>query len=251
MKITLPDFVIIGAMKAGTTGLFWTLSEEHPTINPPEVKELTFFDNHWRKNLSWYAKRFEHVAENQITGESSPSYIVRPQALKRMKTILPQAKIIIMLRNPADRSYSQFKHYVKNGRRFAHLELLTESFEVFLEKYSKKPYDKRLHWMGLGMLERSIYLPQIKEVFKHYNRRQVMIIKSEDYFKSPLKICNQVCRFLKIRPLKKISKVLNYNKSTCPLRMKTSTRKKLKEYFEPYNQELYKYLGRNFGWEKE
>jgi len=251
MKITLPDFIIVGAMKAGTTGLFWTLCEEHPDINPPEVKELTFFDNHWNKNLCWYAERFKHVKTGQLTGESSPSYLVRPYALQRMKKIVPKAKIIIMLRNPVTRSFSQFKHYVKNSRRFDKFVNLTENFEEYLEKYAHPPYDKRLHWMGIGVLERSIYLPQIKEVFKYYNKKQVLIIKSEEYFKNPLKICNRVCAFLNIAPLKKLKRIRNYNKSDLKLKLKPATKEKLKKYFAPYNKKLYTYLKRNFGWENE
>jgi len=250
MRITLPDFIIPGAMKAGTTGLYWTLCKEHPNIGYPEVKELTFFDNHWKKNLNWYANHFKHVKEGQITGESSPSYLVRPYAIERMKKILPGAKIIVMLRNPVDRSFSQFKHYVKNSRRFDHCIGLTENFEEFLEQYANPPYDKRLHWMGIGLLERSIYLPQIKELLKHYNKRQIMIIKSEDYFRNPLKVCNQVCRFLKIKPFKNIKKVRNYNKSTLNIKFKKETREKLKNYFKPYNKKLYEFLKRDFGWEK-
>ncbi len=251
MKITLPDFIIIGAMKAGTSGLFWTLCEEHPDINPPKVKELTFFDNHWKKNLCWYTDRFAHVKAHQITGESSPSYMVRPYAIQRMKRILPKAKIIIMLRNPVDRSFSQFKHYLKNGKRFANLETLTTNFEEFLEKYAEPPYDERLHWMGIGLLERSKYLNQIKEVLNYYRTRQILIIKSEEYFKKPLKICNRICKFLKIEPLKKLSSIRNYNKSILPLKMKPETREKLKKYFAPYNEKLYKFLDRDFKWEKE
>ena len=251
MKLILPDFIIIGAMKAGTTGLFWTLCEEHPNIATPKIKELTFFDNHWKKNLNWYAKHFEHVKEGQIIGESSPSYMIRPYALERMKRILPGAKIIVMLRNPVERSFSQFKHYIKNSRRFKHCIGLTENFEEFLEKYAKPPYDERLHWMGLGILERSKYLPQLKELFKYYNEKQVLIIKSEDYFKNPLGICNMVCSFLEIPPLRKIKEVRNYNKSTLDIKLKPETKNKLKQYFAPFNKQLYKYLNRNLGWEQE
>lgn len=251
MKINLPDFIIPGAMKAGTTGLFWTLSKEHPQVAYPEVKELTFFDNHWDKNLGWYAERFKHVKDCQIIGESSPSYMVRPYAIERMKKILPRVKIIVMLRNPADRSFSQFKHYVRNSRRFAEFENLTEDFEEFLDKYAKPPYDKRLHWMGIGVLERSIYLNQMKNIFKYYNKKQVMIIKSEDYFKNTLSVVNGVCRFLKIKSLKEIKLIRNPNKSVVKLNFKAQTRQRLKEYFKPYNKKLYEYLRRNFNWEKE
>lgn len=116
---TLPEFIIIGAQKAGTTSLYNYLIE-HPSIFPAFKKEVLYFDVNYRKGIHWYKSFFpttifkflisKYSNRRFITGEASPYYILYPHAAKRIHSTLPKVKIIILLRNPINRSFSQYFH---------------------------------------------------------------------------------------------------------------------------------------------
>jgi hypothetical protein len=114
----LPDFVIIGAAKAGTTSLYGWLSK-HPYVAPASQKEVHYFDYNSYRGLDWYRQHFplereraEFASEHGrpfVTGEASPSYISHDWAPQRAARALPGAKLLVMLRNPIDRAYSQYQ----------------------------------------------------------------------------------------------------------------------------------------------
>lgn len=101
----LPDFIIIGAQKCGTTSLFNYLSK-HPDVSLPEEKEIHFFDKFYNKGINWYKKNF--LNDGMLTGEATPYYIYHPHVTVRISSCCPNAKLIVMLRNPIDRAYSNF-----------------------------------------------------------------------------------------------------------------------------------------------
>lgn len=138
----LPDFIIIGAQRAGTTSLFEYVSH-HPCIGCSFGKELHFFDNlkgSFQKGLMWYRAHFPSYpymylakkvrGRDMITGEASPYYLFHPLAATRIARVLPRVKLIAILRNPVDRAYSHYHHNAKYKRE-------TLSFEAALEKDRK------------------------------------------------------------------------------------------------------------------
>ena len=110
----LPDFVIIGAQKAGTTSLY-DLMTRHPSIAPAYDKELRYFSTYYDRGETWYRSNFP-VVRGQLTGESTPSYVFYSAAPSRMKKLLPNARIIVILRNPVDRAYSHYNMVVRFNR---------------------------------------------------------------------------------------------------------------------------------------
>src|SRR5437868_6286833 len=110
----VPDFIIIGAQKGGTTSLYNYLIT-HPGIAPIYVKEPHFFDTSFSKGLVWYRSHFPTRLEKYyaqhfhkldfITGEASPYYLFHPLAPERVAKTLPHVKLILVLRNPVDRAY--------------------------------------------------------------------------------------------------------------------------------------------------
>lgn len=116
----LPDFIILGAMKAGTTSLFRWLGEQ-PEVHRPSVKEPHFFseDGVWRKGVAWYGRLFVDAAPNELTGEASASY-TRPAggvaAADRMRRVIPDARLIYVVREPIERLRSHYRHEVQRGR---------------------------------------------------------------------------------------------------------------------------------------
>ena len=101
-----PNFLVIGAQRAGTTWLYECL-REHPEIFLPETKELHYFDLNHEKGDEWYFRHFEGASEKAI-GEITPNYYQYPGAIEKAHVLLPEAKFIFILREPKARAISQF-----------------------------------------------------------------------------------------------------------------------------------------------
>lgn len=123
----LPTFLLIGAMKAGTTALHGLLAQ-HPDIAMSEPKELNFFlgpakvgsahgwhQGNWHRGLDWYRSHWRTPAPAR--GESSPGYTSpsHPQAADRIRRTLPGARLVLVVRDPVDRAVSQYRHHVRDG----------------------------------------------------------------------------------------------------------------------------------------
>src|SRR5690606_33886153 len=123
-KRALPDFIIVGAQKAGTTSLFHYLSE-HPQIISPYKKEVHYFDgglnpeiDTFKKGEKWYRSNFPRKPKSKSikTFEASPLYLFNPLAPQRIKDLLPNVKLIILLRDPVERAISQYHHENKKTK---------------------------------------------------------------------------------------------------------------------------------------
>jgi len=260
----LPDFIIIGAQKCGTTSLYRNLVK-HPSIIPAFIKEVHFFNNqrnYFQKGVGWYKAHFPtflykyyitNIRRNDfLTGEASPFYLFHPHAPRRISELLPGVKLIVILRNPVDRAYSHYHHEVERGCE-------TVSFEDAIRMEDERlrgEFDKMIndeHYTSWtynhnSYLLRGIYVDQLKRVHTYFNKRQVLILKSEDFFKDSQVAMEKVLQFLGLpgwqpRDFKKAN-VGSYQK------MDPAMRSQLLRYFEPHNQRLYDYLGINFGWDK-
>jgi len=132
--VALPNFLIIGAAKAGTTSL-WKYCDEHPQVFMSRIKECNFFsygdpemEAPWRpkryavKTLEEYGQLFDDVRDEQAIGEASPEYLRSTAAPVRINELLPGVKIVASLREPASRAYSGFQMHVRQGREAADLE---------------------------------------------------------------------------------------------------------------------------------
>src|SRR5215216_7751234 len=121
----LPDFLVLGAQKAGTTALYAYL-RRHPQIAGPSWKEVSFFDRHYARGESWYRGNFpsrpatwlarRRAGAEPIVGEASPGYLFHPHAPQRVATLLPNVRLIALLRDPVDRALSHYHHELALGR---------------------------------------------------------------------------------------------------------------------------------------
>ncbi|MGH2726565.1 MAG: sulfotransferase domain-containing protein, partial [Actinomycetota bacterium] len=125
MASQLPNFLILGAMKAGTTSLAYWLGE-HPDVFLAPGKELFFFNvpQRWELGVDWYRSQFAGSEGKIARGEATPGYLGHPQAAERIAATLPDVRLIALLRHPADRAYSQYWHNRATGtetRTFARM----------------------------------------------------------------------------------------------------------------------------------
>ncbi|KAB1192752.1 hypothetical protein GJR96_04570 [Haloferax sp. MBLA0076] len=109
----LPNFLHIGAQKAGSTWIHFAL-KEHPEIFMPDNDNVGFFDTYYHRGDNWYQKQFDEYDGEKVIGEESPGYIKHPLAPQRAADLIPDAKIVLCVRNPMDRAYSQWWHAQKN-----------------------------------------------------------------------------------------------------------------------------------------
>ena len=258
----MPDFIIIGAQKGGTTSLYSYLID-HPCIAPIYIKEPHFFDIYFYKGLHWYRSHFPTAVEKYyaqriqkhdlITGEASPYYLFYPQAAKRVAKILPKVKLIVLLRNPIDRAYSQYQHQLRQeGVEPLSFEEAIEVEEKRLageeEKILKDIKYYSFNHRHYSYLSRSKYIEQLPEWMSIFPREQFLILKAEDLYADPAAIVKQTLEFLNIAigEQKCVYKPFN-DARYAP--MAAATRERLVEYFKPYNARLYEFLGRDFGWD--
>ncbi|MEH7385241.1 sulfotransferase domain-containing protein [Bacillus sp. JJ1521] len=253
MDGNLPHFLIIGAMKCGTSSLYRNLVN-HPQVISASKKEVHFFDKKFDRGLDWYLNHFPLLLENTnenrqdlITGEASPKYLVHPDAPKRAYETLPNAKLIVLLRNPVDRAYSHYHHMARNRNELLSFEeaimkeagQLNQQMEKVLDNYKTIP---------TSYLTRGIYANQLERWMQYFPREQFLILKSEDFFKDTQSTFKQVTDFLGISEFDfsehKQWNVGQYN------RMEEQLREWLKLFFKPHNERLYQLLGRNLDWDE-
>jgi Sulfotransferase domain len=133
--------IILGGAKCGTTSLYFYLIQ-HPKILPSIKKELFFF-NKFHKTTEWYRKQFpEIIGEEEITGEGTPIYFVHPQVARRIFDYNPKIKLIVLLRNPVDRAYSQYNHFINTEKYTFEEALKIEEDSVKEEMRLLKQDDK-------------------------------------------------------------------------------------------------------------
>lgn len=221
MKKIKPNFLIIGAAKAGTTSLYYYL-KQHQDIGFPSLKESKYFssscidfpqkgpgdwsfDNYQIKDESKYFKLFENLKGFKKIGEASPDYLFyHEHTAKKILNKLGNIPIIIMLRNPIDRAYSAYSHLVRDGR-----EHISFREALLLEK------ERSLNgWDFLWRYKKgSMYYSQVKTFLNIFT--EVKIVIFEEFISDPLFYINDILKFLKLERLKSI-KISNHNPSGVP-----------------------------------
>ena len=255
----LPDFLIIGAMKSGTTFLYNLLSL-HPLVEPAASKELHYFDSLIeQESIEWYRGCFPQPrvvkGRRTITGEASPSYLSHPLVPERAARVVPEARLIALLRNPVDRAYSHYQQLARKGRGPRTFEEAIGAAKVRppgkidggSEHEDRGNLDERCAY-----LSRSIYVDQLLRWSRFFGGEQLLVLKSEDFYERTPENLKIVLGFLGLpdwepEALERVPKKRNKGKSY-DQEMDPATRRRLEKYFEPHNKKLYEHLGVDFGW---
>jgi hypothetical protein len=255
----MPHFLIIGAQKAGTTSLYYYL-RQHPSVIPAIRKEIHFFDRYYRQGEAWYRAMFpleskcrssvDDGSGKAITGEATPCYLLHPLAPQRVHKANPDAKLIILLRDPIERAFSQYHHEVRKGhesRTFGQaLAAEEETIQRELEKIEHDEFFDSFALSHSSYLTRSRYAELIKKWFRYFDRDRVLILESKELSKNTKETLEKVCDFLDLSYFSP-KKQRRRNVGTYEP-MDDSMKKQLIDYFEPHNKELVKLLGREFSW---
>ena len=247
----LPDFLVLGAQKAGTTALYEYL-RRHPQISGPSWKEVSFFDRHWARGESWYRGNFPNVARTRgkHVGEASPSYVFHPLAPRRVQEVVPEARLIVLVRNPVDRALSQYNHEVALGWEPLPFEEALDAEEERLrgeqERMASDPRYFSREWWSHTYKARGRYAEQLERWLAVFPREQLLVLPSDDLGSDPARAHAQVLEFLGASPQRLDSYPRVYEREYEP--MKPETRQGLAAAFEEPNRRLYELLGRDLGW---
>ena len=186
----LPNFLIIGAQKSGTTTLRAAL-DSHPQAMC--AREIHFFDEGYDRGLDWYREHFAGFRDRIAIGEKCPDYLPRPDAMTRIANDLPDAKLIVILRHPVDRAYSNYWHERRVGR-----EALTFAEALDAEPERAKSYPPGAN--PFGYVERGMYLGQLMSVSEAFPRERLLVLLFDDLRSAREEVFEQTCRFLGIDP---------------------------------------------------
>lgn len=197
MTNTWPNLFIVGAQKGGTTTLYETL-KQHPQIFMPPIKEPHYFSRDrvivdrdlivTKEHV--YLQLFNSGADCKFRGESSPSYLWHPDVPERIQKKSPDAKIIIILRDPIERAYSQYLMDILDGVK-------PLAFYDFLKKRGR-PEDQA-YGTGKLYVELGQYFEQVKRYLNVFGQEQVLVLLFEDLKLNPIKLYSDIAFFLKIK----------------------------------------------------
>ena len=250
----LPSTLIIGAQRSGTTSLFNYLVH-HPDVLPPLGKEIHYFDFHYERGVSYYRGRFPYsrrLRHGAQTVDATPYYLAHPLVPERAARLLPQVKLIAVLRNPVDRALSHYQHEVRGGR-----ETLSFAEAIDQEAERLKGEEDRLRdepgyysWNHhrYSYLRRGLYLQQLLRWVQHFPRSQLLVLQSESLFRDPPGAMSMVHRFLGLADHRLKRYDDSFQRGNYQRAMPDGLKARLTTYFEPHNHELFRWLGEEFDW---
>jgi hypothetical protein len=196
--MTKPNFLIIGAMKSGTTALYYYLAQ-HPQVYMSPVKEPNFFCSEGQAGrgdnpdtvtrAETYQGLFKDVSGEKAIGEASHCYLYEPEAVVRIQQYLPDAKFVAILRDPVDRAYSHFLHMVRTST-----EPLTDFGQALREEEIRAdPHRRFQDYIGRGL-----YYGQLRRYFDAFGREPIKVHLYEDLSIAPVDTLQETYRFLEI-----------------------------------------------------
>ncbi len=215
-----PDFIIGGAMKSGTKTLH-SLLIQHPKIYIPN-KEIFFFDiddtfqhplfiksipygtelnydKYFKEYEKWYLSFFNNSNDDQILGEDTTTYLASDKAPKRIAQLIPNVKLIFILRNPVERAYSHYWHLVSNG-------------------LTHRKFDDLIHSDPGTILQRGLYKEQLKRFQDYFPQNQIFVLIFENFIRNTSEKLKDVLKFIDINNSEVINQPIKIsNKARVPL----------------------------------
>lgn len=243
--VSAPDFVIAGTQRGGTTSLHAYL-RGHPNIATPAKKEIHFLTDRFERGAEWYIGQFPRdVPDGTLVGEATPYALFHPRAPQRLYDVAPDARIIVLLRNPVDRAYSHYLHERARGHEPLSFEdalaAEPERLHCLEERLASgdllaSDMHKRASYVARGR-----YARQLERWLKVFPRDQLHILRSEDLYANPADVTKHVTDFLGLPPLQ--GDAFSTHNATAGPPMREETRKYLEREFAADNAHLAEILG--------
>lgn len=250
-----PDFLIIGAQKAGTTSLHRYLAE-HPRLRAASgVKELHYFYLYYHRGPAWYFSHFplRFATDGQLNFETTPDYFCRAVVPGRIRADLGRVKLIVVLREPAARAYSAWRMWhsfadrpdkaARAGRR---------SFgQAIEEELSDPDGQSRLHFHYLAM---GRYVDHLEAYRQHFEADDILILDYAEMSADLGSFLGRICTFLGIEPFppQSVERFGEQRHWVGPSWPETEdvarTKARLRDYYAPYNARLFDMLDQDWGW---
>ncbi len=243
-----PSFLIIGGIRCGTTSLIKYLAE-HPDVDIASTKEPHFFDWNHQRGDNWYRSlfglKYGPMKSGAVAGESSPAYLMDPDAPARAAAAIPDAKLLLLVRNPVERAHSHYRYRRQRGH---------EQAETFEEALADEP-----RRMALAEQDRprALTLPRyfhhgsyavgLSRWLEHFDREQVLVIPSERFYAQTGAEYRRVLEFLELADYELRDYVVHNSAASSSI--DPDTRQELVDRYRKPNRLLYELVGADYGWE--
>ena len=261
----LPDFVVIGAKRGGSTSLFRNLLDG-PELMPlfPRVEDLKgtyYFDVHHDRGERWYRSHLPSEAARRrasreaggpvLVGEASPYYLAHPHAAARAAATAPALRVVVLLRDPVHRAWSHYQERVRQGIETlptfeAAVTAEPERLDGEVDRMLADPSYASWNHLNFSYVAQGDYATTLGRWLDHFPAEQVCIVRSEDYYADPAATLNQVRTFLGLGPVE-AGGLVHYNR-TIPPAIDAGLERELRERFRPSVEALEARLGRSFSW---
>jgi hypothetical protein len=249
----LPDFIVAGVQKGGTTFMFQEMLR-HPEVRGALTKEVHFFDTNWERGVDWYSGMFPRSRSGAkvIRGEASPAYIFHPRGVQRIAETLDDPRLIVIVRDPVQRALSQYKHERRLGFEpcptFEEALALEESRVA--DDFDRVRDGSLSHSFAVGHFSytrRGLYAEQLKRAVGLIGRERLLVLVSEEMFADPKAATSSALDFVGATP-REISHVGANDMAFQAAPMDAATEAMLRERFSEPNAELADFLGRTLPW---
>lgn len=238
----LPRLIGLGTQKGGTSTLN-NMLKLHKKFYLPNTKEIHYFTKNWDQSIEWYKKHYENSNLDKINVDITPYYLFYPKAAIRMKEVVPNAKLIVLLRDPVERTISQYYHAKRLG--FETLSIMDAIVEEEHRIRNNYDYSHQRH----SYIGRSRYIEQLHEYEQWFKKDQFLIIKSEDYFKNPREVWRKIEELMDLehQEFPNVIKRANAGKGESLL-VDNKVRGYLRNLLKQTAQEVEKKYGISWGW---
>ena len=254
----LPDFLIIGAQRCGTTSLYRYLDQHPQVIGAAPSKGVHYFDVNHERSLRWYRAHFptertrERAGSGAVTGEASPYYVFHPHGPDRVRAAVPNVRLILMLRDPVVRAFSQYQQEYARGFEDA------ETFEEALDLEPGRLAGERERMLAdpgydspalqhHAYVARGEYAPQLEAWRARFDPAQIHVIVAEEFFADPAAAYRGVLDFLGLPMPARPPQFKAFNARPAG-GMAVETRERLAAGFAEPNRRLEELLGRQLAW---
>ncbi|WBB69689.1 sulfotransferase domain-containing protein [Micromonospora sp. WMMD812] len=258
-----PDFLIIGTKRGGTTSL-WNYLVDHPLV--PRLfpawntKATHYFEENWHRGEAWYRSHFPTARQRTAlenrhggpvrVGEAAPLYMFHPLAAQRVSALMPSVRLIVLLRDPVERAYSHWKERRTHGvEPLDFAEALTAEEERTAgerERLIAEPgyHSERHDWYSYRA--RGRYLEHLEPWLDRFDRRQILVLPSEDLYRDARATYRRTLEFLELPAFDPPDFRVYNDRRSAPL--EPALRAELAAYYRPYNDALRRHLGLDLDW---